>query len=767
MSKLRTHLAPLLCAAATLLAACSGDDLTITGVAATGLAIANTAVTGRCATGTVDGTTDASGNYVLHIGTGVTLPCLLRVASTPALHTLATNTGTNNITPVSELIVARAAGTADTAALFSGAGLNLATLATKLETATQDIRTQLGGLGIALPDNPLTAPLVAATATPGSGNAFDQALDQFKARLEANGKTLGQLATLASNGTQPLNFNAALPTTPSTGGGTPTPVALAISGMAPANGAVGSTVTISGAGFDTDLFHMQVLFSPSVAAEIVSGTATQLVVKVPDGAVTGTLRVRNTITSVTATSGSSFEVTAATGTGGSGGTGGTGGSGGAGGTTGAGITASAAAPETANGLMSEAELTVAKLTDTTTRITITRGSTHVLRVTFNTTTGDVTNANFGWLTEAKTAICGPQVNIGCSGIVVSPTSGTLTVTNQRMVAFVSPAADPSITVTLNGTARFTMPAVTWTTRASPSGYVLNGLAYGNAKFVAVGMGKSVMSSTDGISWSTVTAPSNDYFSGNAVVSDGSSFVMVGDTLNSATKAPLIATSSDGSSWTVRNWTHGFETSLSDVALGGGRITVVGLNGTLISSTDGGSAWTNEATGSTSLSSTRFSGVATNGTVRVALGADSGQSSGRIFVNNGSGWTAAATTVTDFCPRRVVWSGSLFLAVGGSACGLGAPVVMSSADGSTWTRTPLPTTAAPADHALAAVLWDGSRFYATGDNLGNKRVIVSSADGLSWQQEHASTASGNASLGGMAHSGTRIVTVGGVSSLTKP
>lgn len=756
MSRLRIHLAPLLCAAVALLTACSGDDPTITGVAATGLAIANTAVSGRCATGTVDGTTDASGNYVLHIGTGVTLPCLLRVASTPPLHTLATNTGTNNITPVSELIVARAAGTADTAALFSGTALNLAALATRLEAATHDIRTQLGGLGITLPDNPLTAPLVAATATPGGGNAFDQALDQFKARLDANGKTLGQLSTLASNGTQPLNFSAALPTTPSTG--TPTPLAVAVSSMAPAHGAVGSTITITGTGFDTDLFHMQVLFSPSVAAEIVSGTATQLVVKVPDGAVTGTLRVRNTITSATATSGSSFEVTAAAGTGGSGGTGGI---------TGAGITASAAAPETANGLMSEADLAVAKLTDTTTRITITRGSSHVLSVTFNTTTGDVSNANFGWVTEGKTAMCGPQVNIGCNGIVVSPSSGTLTVTNQRMVAFVSPSADPSITVTLNGSARFTMPVATWTTRASPSSYVLSALTYGSGKFVAVGMGKTVMSSADGISWSTVTAPSNDYFGGNAVASDGSTFVMVGDTLNAATKAPLIATSTDGSSWTVRNWTHGYEASLSDVAIGGGRITAVGLSGTLISSTDGGSVWTDEAAGSTSLTSTRFRGVATNGTVRVALGSDSGQSSGRIFVNNGSGWTAAATTVTDFCPRRVVWNGSLFLAVGGSACGLGAPVVMSSADGSTWTRTPLPTTAAPADHALAAVIWDGSRFYATGDNLGNKRVIVSSADGLNWTQEHASTASGNASLGGIASSGTRIVTVGGVSSLTKP
>jgi IPT/TIG domain len=755
MSRFRNHLAPLLCSAAALLAACSGEDSTISGVAATGLAIAHTAVTGRCATGTVSGSTDATGNYVLPVESGVTLPCLLRVASTPPLHTVATSTGTNNITPVSELIVARAAGTADTASLFSGTDLNFSTLSARLGTAADDIRTQLAGIGITLPDNPLTAPLVAASTTPGSGNAFDQALDQLKARLDANSITLGQLATLASNGTQPLNFSETLSNIPSTGGGTPAPVGLTVSGLAPASGAVGSTVTITGTGFDTDLFHMQVLFSPSVAAEIVSGTASQLVVKVPDGANTGVIQVKNTLSSSTVTTTSVFEVAAPTG------------SGETGGTSGSGITASASAPESANGLLDESGLTVGKLTDTTTRITLTRGSTHVMRVTFNTTTGAVTSANFSWLAESKTAMCGAQVNIGCDGIVVLPQSGTLTVTNQRMVAFVSPAADPSITVTLNGSAKFTMPAVTWTNRASPSSYVLQALAYGNGKFVAVGMGKSMLTSTDGISWSTATAPSNDYFSGNAIASDGAMFVMVGDTLNATTKAPLIATSTDGSSWTVRNWTHGFETSLADVTMGGGRITAVGTNGTLISSTDGGSVWTNEATGNNSLSTTRFRGVTTSGTVRVAVGSDSGQSEGRIFVNGGSGWTAATTAITDFCPRRVIWNGTLFLAVGGNGCGLGDAVVMSSTDGSTWTRTALPSTVAPASHALVAVVWDGNRFHATGDNLGNKRVIVSSPDGLTWIQDHTSTATGNASLGGIATSGTRIVAVGGVSSLTKP
>lgn len=731
------------------LAACGGSggdpapaSSSLSGVAATGLAIAHTRVSARCAAGTVpDGTTDAQGRYTLTLPAGVGLPCLLQVASNPPLHALATDPGTAHITPVSDLIVARAAGTDDPAALMGGGTApDWTALRGRAVTATAEVRTQLASLGVNVPDDPVTAPLVAATPGGGTGNAFDQALDALQARLGANGATQAQLRQELLKPTPSLS--ELLPQTP---GPNPPPAALTVGTMAPTAASVGATVTLTGTGFDPDPFHMQVLFHPSVAAEIVSSSATQIVVKVPDGAQSGPVRVRQVLTQAVAAAGP-FELT----------------------TTpppaGEGVNVSAAQPASGNGLLPASGLELNQPNDTTTRILVKRGATHLLRIDFNTTTGAVIGARFAWVAENVLALCGPSVNLPCDGIVVSPQGGTLKLTQQRMVGLAGGVPNPEVTATLDGELTFQMPAATWTVRASPSGFMLNALTHGGGRFVAVGMGKAVMVSEDGLSWQTGTSPSANYFSGNAVTHDGAQFVMVGDRVGTE-GAPVIATSADGQAWTVRAWTSGSESSLSDVAAGGGRLTAVGLSGTLITSTDGGASWTTESGGG----GDRLRGVASGGGVRVAVGSDANQSQGRILVNPGSGWVAATTAIESFCPRRVIWNGSLFLAVGGTGCGLGQAVVMRSNDGFTWTRSALPDTVAPLNHALAAVTWDGSRFYAAGDNLQTGRVIVSSADGVTWVQEHVSTASGMGagSLSGIASSGSRLVAVGGANSVTKP
>jgi hypothetical protein len=61
-------------------------------------------------------------------------------------------------------------------------------------------------------------------------------------------------------------------------------------------------VTITGTGFNADKTQMSVQFANSVAAEIISATATNVVVKVPQGAVTGKLTVTNTALNQTVTS---------------------------------------------------------------------------------------------------------------------------------------------------------------------------------------------------------------------------------------------------------------------------------------------------------------------------------------------------------------------------------------------------------------------------------------------------------------------------------
>lgn len=394
-----------------------------------------------------------------------------------------------------------------------------------------------------------------------------------------------------------------------------------VSGFSPASGAVGSTVTITGSGFDTDLFHMSVLFSRNVAAEIVSGTATELVVKVPDGAISGPLTVTHTLHESTQSSASSF------------------------------------------------------------------------------------------------------------------------------------------TVTGGGN-----PQQVWTSRASPSNYLLNGLTYGQGSFVAVGYGTTILNSADGISWSSSTAPDADFYQGNAVIWDGSRFIMVGDSVYGSPKPALIATSTDGLTWTRRNWTSSGIESLVALAADNGVITAAGMNGSLLRSTDGGSSWSSESQSGMA----SFTGLAAHGGTRVAVGRN-GSYQGVILVNTGAGWTSAATALDNFAPYGVIWAGDRFLAVGGDSPNYGAnAAIMTSPDGVTWSRLALPTAAAPAGFKLAAALWTGSKIYATGDNGNNRHLIVSSADGgATWAQEYEGQGSGNGVLAAIASSGTRIVTVGGVKSVTLP
>jgi len=104
-------------------------------------------------------------------------------------------------------------------------------------------------------------------------------------------------ALLAFVQSNPLNLNV-----------TPLDIVFALTGFTPVTAEVGAEVTITGVGFNADKTKMSVQFANSVVAEIISATATSLVVKVPQGAVTGKLTVTNTVLNQTLTSLASFLV---------------------------------------------------------------------------------------------------------------------------------------------------------------------------------------------------------------------------------------------------------------------------------------------------------------------------------------------------------------------------------------------------------------------------------------------------------------------------
>lgn len=631
----------------------SGASLGTGSTGTTGLVTVSTS--GSCAGAvlvTVSGRSDGTSTYfdealasVLPYPAGSSLR-----AVAPAL----SSTMSLGVTPLTEIATRQALATAGSLAALTATQVNTANTAVVTQvlgagvtldiltpptlwtaaTATGSLGTSAGdryalymaglarmGLGAASPALAVTSALAADLADgtlSGSASGFVYTPSTLAAQLSAG---LNGMATYANPALQ-----AALGIAP--------PAPLVVSSFSPASGAAGATVTISGSGFDPDPFHVQVKFASNLTAEVVSSSATAVVVKVPAGAVSGPIEVRNTLRAQTTTTSTSFTVTT---------------TGGGGGGTGA-----------------------------------------------------------------------------------------------------------------------------WVSRASPSSFVLNGLAYGAGRFVAVGFNRTLLTSTDGLRWTAATAPDSDYFETAAVAWTGTQFVMVGDKVFGSSLPPLIATSPDGLTWTRRSWTPAAccdVGKLVAVSAGAGKLTVAGA-GTLASSSDGGLTWSVDAQPARTPAGTfirEFRALAGNTSTRVAVASDTAFD-GAIMVDTGSGWSYASG-VSSFNPAAVTWTGSQFVAVGASTAD-GNAVVMTSPDGLAWTRRALGTGETLPGVPLQAVLAVGTTIYATGSagNIsGTQNMIVQSTDGgATWSIAYQGTGTGvQLQLPGMAASPERVVTVGGVKSVTLP
>lgn len=170
----------------------AASTLSLSGTAAVGYPIVNGTVQIKCVSGsTITTTTDNNGAYTATLS-GQTLPCAVEVsggtsngiANTTKYHSIATATGTVNVTPLTDLMVANLVA-GDPSAWFTaltGATLTPITTTT-VNTALTNLRAALTGLPPLATINPITtnftaisgnvsddmlAALGTATATPGS-----------------------------------------------------------------------------------------------------------------------------------------------------------------------------------------------------------------------------------------------------------------------------------------------------------------------------------------------------------------------------------------------------------------------------------------------------------------------------------------------------------------------------------------------------------------------------------------------------------------------
>ena len=139
-------------------------------------------------------------------------------------------------------------------------------------------------------------------------------------------------------------------------------------------------------------------------------------------------------------------------------------------------------------------------------------------------------------------------------------------------------------------------APSWDAAARPDLYAIT---YGGTGFVAVGQWGHIFHSTNGTNWTRIEGSSGDPFPGwgerpnlNSVTHDGTRFVTAGASIGSGART---ANSTDGINWTfVENGSTG-NNQIFGIASGGGRIVTVG-NGGRVTWSSNGSAWSGGTNG---------------------------------------------------------------------------------------------------------------------------------------------------------------------------
>ena len=228
----RFHLALVASVAALTLAACGGGDgapsttALLSGTAATGAPITSAKVEVACAGGApVSTTTSSSGTFEVTLQ-GQTLPCKLKVsggslAAGVAYHSVALQAGTVNVTPLTDLVVARLHGGAPATWFTAISAADFQKITSDAVTAAVSAITTGLGLGTPLGSkSPLTTAFEAKTTDP-----LDKVLEALKAA--GTHSTLVTAAQATNWNALAQNFvsaiNAALSGAASGGGSTTTP----------------------------------------------------------------------------------------------------------------------------------------------------------------------------------------------------------------------------------------------------------------------------------------------------------------------------------------------------------------------------------------------------------------------------------------------------------------------------------------------------------------------------------------------------------------
>jgi hypothetical protein len=193
------------------------NSYVITGNAGSGASIVGGTVEVKCASGSGTATTAVDGSYSVTINDGVA-PCLLRVTSSDknfvfhsSVDSLTTGANTANISPLTELVVAKALGSFPNSNFTAGVGADVAAKlnTTKINDAVATIQQALPAIGVTLGSiNPIKDTL--QTDSGSGGNAQDKAIDALMIGLTSANKTVSDLTALVSSASTTTLANQSL-----------------------------------------------------------------------------------------------------------------------------------------------------------------------------------------------------------------------------------------------------------------------------------------------------------------------------------------------------------------------------------------------------------------------------------------------------------------------------------------------------------------------------------------------------------------------------
>ena len=295
---------------------------------------------------------------------------------------------------------------------------------------------------------------------------------------------------------------------------------------------------------------------------------------------------------------------------------------------------------------------------------------------------------------------------------------------------------------------------TWTSRTAATSNSWRSIAYGNGRFVAVsntGTGTRVMSSTDGVTWSTTSTgvPDGNF---SDVTWDGTNFIAVTNSSQTSTTDRAI-TSTDGINWTSRSFPVARNmqavTCSNSICVAVANNGTAGTAGRAMSSADHGATWTARFPAADN----SWFGVAYgNGTFVAVSNTVAGTINNRVMTSaNGTTW-ASRQAAEDNNWTDIAYGNGTFVAVASS----GTNRVMTSTDGASWTSQTVAT------NDWQSITYGNGLFVAVSTTGAGNRVMTS-PDGVTWTQR--TSASNSNWLGVAAGNGVFAAVAGDGSAMT--